>query len=989
MTNDLRRSAAGLALLAGAWQSAGAHAPLVDFDQLAHDSGAVYAATVVSMEAAPGPTGNMVFTRAQLADIDWIVEPQGGRPAKHSLYYPGGEWNGIGTSTCMTPQLEVGQRYVFFEDPAYHPEMPTATPFLGGAQGTFRLVRDAVTDTLYPVRGARAVLGVDGEDLAFTPAIEAIDGATARLAAKAPRTIVEPPISSATGQPIAPRAERPPGTMHPIDYAAFREAIVAQRGQARRSPSVLVEASGRALVPRQKLFDGNYNMLYERAAAVSAEPAPTAHRAGPTGLCGVQELPIHIERMAESSFTYEVDGYLLDHFNEYMNMYVSLPDDGSFGYNNQSEFGGFPSDADLMSSYGFSWGTALGLTAVFSNSSGGPCGPINETDVFGNPAASWATAPSAALSSDAVEIYPAMMVHELGHTWGNMDGIYVETYDYDVPTIMHAIYRPLNGGVYEQGFGLQPNDAFLLRGAYSDQQPVLAIRDVGVENYFADEGLNPATVSGTGFVAGGPITISGITVANNSPFAADDMRLRIFLSTDRIFSADDQLLGNGTYWTWESFPAEAWVAENFTSTVPTELRAGTYFIGVRLTIDGYALDDFSDNNTAWVVDPIQVSLPEDTYEENDFLSQAFSLAGFPEGRLSTISGPGRQHDDDWYQLFLQEGDTRLEVTATFDHALGDVDIELYDPDGNFIVRSESVTNQEYIEIGNTPPGFYSLRVYYGNAGNAYDLQWRSYLFLPDDAYEPNNSGPTAYPVDEVDQTFLSSILGVGYQKDDDYYRIRLPEGENAVQVECYFDHALGDIDLELFDSSFRRVGISQGYTGTEAIFAEGVPPGFYYARVYLGNRGNGYNLFMDTYFQPAEDGYEPNNTLAEAYDTESSSIYLSGWGGAGSQSDEDWYRVELPEGRAGFYIAAALRGAGAAPLRGDSSLEFGFYDAEGRLLKSLPMTSTQWVDDVVGPLTPGPYYIRITGPGEGRTYDFIVDLAPLNDLIDADQWSIR
>jgi hypothetical protein len=83
-----------------------------------------------------------------------------------------------------------------------------------------------------------------------------------------------------------------------------------------------------------------------------------------------------------------------------------------------------------------------------------------------------------------------------------------------------------------------------------------------------------------------------------------------------------------------------------------------------------------------------------------------------------------QHDDDWFRITVDSGYERLKVSLLFSHAEGDIDLELINPSGTVLNRSNSSTDNETIDY--TVPnggGTYYLRVYYGNAGNTYDIWW--------------------------------------------------------------------------------------------------------------------------------------------------------------------------------------------------------------------------------------------------------------------------
>jgi hypothetical protein len=132
-------------------------------------------------------------------------------------------------------------------------------------------------------------------------------------------------------------------------------------------------------------------------------------------------------------------------------------------------------------------------------------------------------------------------------------------------------------------------------------------------------------------------------------------------------------------------------------------------------------------------------LSEDAYEENDDWGTAWH-PGYNWERtwLSDIGGLGIQADDDWYRIDVDMTSERIQVDCQFIHADGDIDIGLYyydpdnppdpsweppDPSWEPLASSESVTDNELIDVAISGGGTYYIRVHFSNVGNAYDLRW--------------------------------------------------------------------------------------------------------------------------------------------------------------------------------------------------------------------------------------------------------------------------
>ena len=191
---------------------------------------------------------------------------------------------------------------------------------------------------------------------------------------------------------------------------------------------------------------------------------------------------------------------------------------------------------------------------------------------------------------------------------------------------------------------------------------------------------------------------------------------------------------------------------------------------------------------------------DDAYEPNNTLGTAWH-PGYNWVRtwLSSINGLGIQADEDWYQIDVDPGSVRVQVDCRFTHADGDIDIALYDSIGTLLDSSNTLMDNEFIDYTISSSGTHYIRVYYGNAGNTYDLRWDD---LTEDGYEENDTLGTAWhPGYNWERTWLTGIDGFGVQVDDDWYRVDLDPGSERIQVDCQFTHAEGNIDIELYDST--------------------------------------------------------------------------------------------------------------------------------------------------------------------------------------------
>ena len=81
-------------------------------------------------------------------------------------------------------------------------------------------------------------------------------------------------------------------------------------------------------------------------------------------------------------------------------------------------------------------------------------------------------------------------------------------------------------------------------------------------------------------------------------------------------------------------------------------------------------------------------------------------------------------DEDWFRLVVD--DDYVHVLVDFVDALGDIDVALYDDQGNELARATSSTDNETLVYGPVPAGTYYVVVYgYGLwvGPNPYDIWW--------------------------------------------------------------------------------------------------------------------------------------------------------------------------------------------------------------------------------------------------------------------------
>ena len=358
-----------------------------------------------------------------------------------------------------------------------------------------------------------------------------------------------------------------------------------------------------------------------------------------------------------------------------------------------------------------------------------------------------------------------------------------------------------------------------------------------------------------------------------------------------------------------------------------------------------------------------VTLPEDNYEENDTRSTSFDLTGHERRLLSKLDGLGIQNDEDWYRIQADALTAELRVLTTFSHGEGDIDVELYNEAGYIVARATSSTNDESLVLPSPAPGTHYIRVYYGNAGNEYDLTWAALtaaelneINAGDDNYEDNDTDGEAYPL-TADDSRLSNLLGFGLQFDDDWYAITVGDDNFGLFVECLFDDSEGDIDLEIYDDFGTPIVRRDSVTDNEVIDIDTrIPGGVYFIRVYGPNLGTEYDLY---FVARTEDVYEENDSRGEAYDITGLTSPLSDFA-VPTQSDADWYVIDVPGDFPFIEVTLDY-----TELNG--SIDFRIVDSAGGEI--ILANSTADSETVFVPVDPGLNYIHVFGSNEFNAYD--------------------
>lgn len=254
--------------------------------------------------------------------------------------------------------------------------------------------------------------------------------------------------------------------------------------------------------------------------------------------------------------------------------------------------------------------------------------------------------------------------------------------------------------------------------------------------------------------------------------------------------------------------------------------------------------------------------PGDYLESNDTLTTAANLGTGDrvESDLS-IHAPG---NDDYYRWIAPAVGNAV-VTVSFQHALGDIDVAVYDHAGTLLGSSTGTGNSEQVTIPGIVPGeeFY-IRVYgYAGAVNpTYDLVVDGPT-IEQDYLEPNDCTPEgARHLGTGDRSYANLALEtVGAA---DCYLWHAP-ADGLLTVDLEFRHDIGDLDVQVFDSAWNLLGESTSTDDDERVELVVRRGQAYFIDVYGYRDGMHYDyrLTLDGPDVPA-DAYEPNDGFVQA-----------------------------------------------------------------------------------------------------------------------------
>ncbi len=332
---------------------------------------------------------------------------------------------------------------------------------------------------------------------------------------------------------------------------------------------------------------------------------------------------------------------------------------------------------------------------------------------------------------------------------------------------------------------------------------------------------------------------------------------------------------------------------------------------------------------------------------------------------------GAQDPADVYSFDLAEGQP---INITLDGSQGDVDLHLYDAQGNLIAHSSGEGIVVENLSGELPPGTYYVAVVpWEDAQTTYSL-----------SIQAGTTSPTAPIIPEVDpgHSFDSAMAlplqpGVplvvqdqvgGAQDPADVYSFELTEGQ---PVNITLDGPQGDVDLHLYDAQGNLIAHSSG----EGIVLENLsgelPPGTYYVAVVpWEDAQTNYSLSIEAgtanggggVVRPEVDpGHSLDTAMALPLQPGGSVMVQDQVGGA--QDPADVYSFDLGQDQS---ISIALQGD-----QGDVDLLL--IDAQGNVIAE-SINGGLETDSIEGGLTAGSYYVAVVPyDGAETTYSLSIE----------------
>ena len=344
----------------------------------------------------------------------------------------------------------------------------------------------------------------------------------------------------------------------------------------------------------------------------------------------------------------------------------------------------------------------------------------------------------------------------------------------------------------------------------------------------------------------------------------------------------------------------------------------------------------------------------DEFEPNDARSTATEL-GAGDQRLDALT-VHQGSDEDWFQWSPTTSGS-VTIDLIFEQSDGDVDMQLVNGGGTVIASSATSTSNESVTSTVSAGQDYFIRVF----PSVDDMQ-RSYSLHidgpgpPIDALERNDTFATATELDAGDH--VEKGLTIHAPNNDDWFKWT-STSSGIVEFAALFEHARGNLNLQVYDANENLVGESSSSTNDESLQVTVTDGDDYFVRVFgvSGETQRRYDLVINR-LGLAPDSYEPNQSFVTAADLGTGNQTVNGLN-LHVAGDEDWYRWRAPQN--GFLVVDALF------QQNDGDLTLELYDSGNQLIRQAATSTDN--ERITTTVSVGQdYFVRVLGASQA-THD--------------------
>jgi len=343
---------------------------------------------------------------------------------------------------------------------------------------------------------------------------------------------------------------------------------------------------------------------------------------------------------------------------------------------------------------------------------------------------------------------------------------------------------------------------------------------------------------------------------------------------------------------------------------------------------------------------------DDSFEENDTRTSAALI-------LPGLYSHLQPYDNDWFKVAVGPRQI-LETEIRFFHAVGDLDLEIYDAAGRMIDRSAGSADVERVIFVNTndmPTTAYPLVYPFATDYPEYSLRV-SLKPLKDDAYEENDDLNHARTISPGAQRGLVAL-------DDDFFGVVAPAGKTLWAIVAD-EPSLPHLGLKIYTPAGAPLASSVAGQPTLVVARQVPVTGIYRLGVSLppAAKVNLYALCAFVYDAPVppaetDDWLEPNDTRITSSTSVMEGVYPNLF-----CVNDDYFKIHLDEGDS-LYVGIVYDSS-----RGDLDLQL--FDSWGQQLALSASGKDTEVCAVAKAPTSGAYYIRVFPVVGSSWYDLLI-----------------